>query len=216
MSRVRTRVALFSATTIAATAAIASFTIGSSSASPTGFGPDQALAPTVTTTTDAKAKKGISLKGAFHDRGAVSRSELAGLKQLTMKMKYQTDGGQQQHVYKGPLLLDVLNAHEPAFSSDRHDPLRYALLFKASDGFLAALSWGEIATDLANKHVIIALTEDGKQLTRPRLVVPGDTHGARQVYDLATISLLRLTPAMANGAAGAMSEGSSDDSGHNH
>ncbi len=211
MSRMRTRVALFSATTLAATAAVATFTVGSSTASP-----DLSNAPTVNVAgRDAAAKhKGISINGAVEDRGPISRPELEAFTQRTMKMKYQTSGGEQSHRYTGPLLLDVLNSVEPNFSSDKHDPLRFVFLVKATDGFLAALAWGEIDPELANKRAIIALTEDGTKLDRPRLVLPGDHHGARQVYDVATISLLRLTPNMANGAAGKQEDHA--DVGHNH
>lgn len=54
----------------------------------------------------------------------------------------------------------------------------------------------------AHKKVLITLTEDGKALARPRLVVPGDKHGARQVYDVASISLLRLSTILNKGTAG--------------
>ncbi|HUR73531.1 MAG TPA: hypothetical protein VMZ00_04600 [Sporichthya sp.] len=193
MSRLHTRVALFSATTLAATAAVASLAVGSSSATPAGFAPDHSTAPTVAAVADAK--KGITLRGALQDGGALSRSDLQGLTQQKIKQQYMTSKGTQKHAFTGPLLLDILNDAKPDFSTDQHDPLRFVILAKASDNFLAALSWGEIATDLANKRVIVALTEDGKRLDRPRLVIPGDKHGARQVYDLVSITLVRLGPA---------------------
>jgi hypothetical protein len=193
MSRLRTRVALFSATTLAATTAVASFTIGSSSASPTGTALGHGLTPTVAANTGAE--KGVTLRGAVEDTGVISRSDLAAMTQLTVKQKYMTSSGEQKHTFTGALLLGVLTDAKPAFSSDPHDPLRFVILARATDNFLAALSWGEIATDLANRKVLIALTEDGKKLDRPRLVIPGDKHGARQVYDLASITLVRLGPA---------------------
>ncbi len=157
--------------------------------------------------------RGVTVNGAVGDRGPISRAALAGFDQRVVRMTYQTSGGPQTHRYTGPLLLDVLRSAEPNFSSDRHDPLRYAVLVQATDGFLAAIAWGELDPELANKRAIVALTEDGKKLTRPRIVLPGDHHGARQVYDVASISLLRLSPEMATGKAGRVLRNSP---GHEH
>ncbi len=201
----RTRAALFTTTTAVATVAVATLTVGSSTASSTSSAP---AAPTIATTSTAgapvaaTAPKGVTFKGAVGDRGAISRTDLADFPQRAVKMTYTTSGGDQTHRYTGPLLLDLVKSVEPNFSSDKHDPLRYVLLVQATDGFLAAVAWGEIDPELANKRAILALTEDGKQLKRPRLVLPGDSHGARQVYDVAAISLLRLSPNMAGGNAG--------------
>jgi hypothetical protein len=183
---------------------IATLTVAPSTASP--------VAPTVTAA--GEAKKGVAVRGAVGDRGAISRRELQDFAQQKVTSRYQTSGGPQSHVYTGPLLLDVLNSVEPNFSSDRHDMLRYAILVEATDGFLATLAWGEIDPELAHKKAIVALTEDGKALDRPRLVVPGDTHGARQVYDLATIFLLRLSPELAGGSAGRILSGAPGHEGH--
>lgn len=203
MSRLRTPVALFAAATLTATTAVTVLSGGSSTAS---LNPSTAAA-TAGVDVATAAKKGITINGAVGERGPVSRAELEAFEQRAVRMTYQTSGGPQKHRYTGPLLLDVLRSVEPNFSSDRHDPLRYVLLVQATDGFLVALAWGEIDPELANKRAIIALTEDGKKLTRPRLVLPDDSHGARQVYDVAKISLLRLTPAMAHGTAGRMLSG---------
>jgi hypothetical protein len=206
MSRLRSRVALFGATTLAttlaATVAVTSFTLGS---------PPASAVPSMhslnTSSASAAQLKGVEIRGAVGERGPISRAELADFDEVTFAFSYQTSGGPQTHRYSGPLLLDVLNSVEPNFSSDPHDNLRYAILVKASDGYLAALAWGEIAPDLADKRAILALTEDGKTLARPRLVLPGDSHGARQVFDVATIFLLRLSPELAKGEAGRILSG---------
>lgn len=207
MFQLRSRAAMLAAGTVLAAMAVATLTVGPSTASPTASG-------IATASAETEARKGVSIRGAVGDRGAISRAELKAFAQKTVASRYETSGGPQSHVYTGPLLLDVLNSVEPNFSSDRHDQLRYAILVKASDGFLATLAWGEIDPELANKNVIVALTEDGKALARPRLVVPGDTHGARQVYDLATIFLLRLSPELAGGSAGRVLSGVPGHEGH--
>lgn len=211
MSKLRSRAAVLAAGTVLVSMSVAALTVGPSTASPT------VAATTEAATTEAatiEAKKGISIRGAVGERGAISRGELGSFTQKQVASRYETSGGPQSHVYTGPLLLDVLNSVEPNFSSDDHDKLRYAILVQASDGFLATLAWGEIDPELAHKTVIVALTEDGKALDRPRLVVPGDTHGARQVYDLATIFLLRLSPELAGGSAGRVVSGGPGHEGH--
>lgn len=192
MPQLRSRAALLAAGTVLASMTIATYAVAPSTASP--------APPAVAPTTDAE--QGVTVRGAVGDPGPISRQALQGFRQLEVRSRYQTSGGPQSHGYTGPLLLDVLNSVRPDFSADPHDLLRYAILVEASDGFLATLAWGEIQPDLADKTVIVALTEDGETLLRPRLVVPDDTHGARQVYDLATIFLLRLSPELADGPAG--------------
>ena len=63
-----------------------------------------------------------------------------------------------------------------------------------ADAYQAAVSYGEISPDFANKEVLVAVTQDGKPLSRPRLVVPGDIKGARYVSDLIELHVSRLTP----------------------
>jgi hypothetical protein len=199
---------MLAAATVLASMTVATLAVAPSTASPVAA----TVATTVATTTETE--QGVTVRGAVGDRGAISRARLQDLTQRKVASRYQTSGGPQSHLYTGPLLLDVLNSVEPNFSSDRHDMLRYAILLEAADGFLAALAWGEIDPELAHKKAIVALTEDGKALGRPRLVVPGDTHGARQVYDLATIFLLRLSPELAEGSAGRIESGSPGHGGH--
>jgi hypothetical protein len=204
MSRLRTRVALFSATTLAATAAVATFAVGSSNASSVaGKTPDVTLTPTVNLTGEqATANKGVTIKGAVEDRGTITRARLEALPQHNFTAHYQTAKGPSTHTYSGPLLLDVLNLVKPNFGPEDSDVLKYVILVKATDGFTAALSWGEIEPKLEGKHVFLALKQDGQKVALPRLAVPKDHFGGRFVYDIASISLLRLSPAMANGEAG--------------
>jgi hypothetical protein len=206
MFRLRTRVALFSATTLAATTAVAALAMGSSSAtagSPTGnAAPTAHLTDGRSTAETGVGLRGVSIKGAVEDRGPITRAQLAALPQHNFTAHFQTAKGSSTHTYSGPLLLDVLKLAKPNFGPSDSDVLRYVILVKATDGFTAALSWGEIEPKLENKHVMLALVQDGKQVTRPGLVVPRDHFGGRYVYDISSISLLRLSASMANGDAG--------------
>jgi hypothetical protein len=200
MSRLRTRVALFSAASLATTAAVATFAMGSSTASPSGSTPTGNLTPAVTTATTAN--QGVKIKGAVEDRGTITRAKLEALPQHNFTAHYQTAKGPSTHTYSGPLLLDVLKLAKPNFGPKDSDVLRYVLLVTASDGFTAAISWGEIEPKLEGKHIFLALKQDGKKVALPRLAVPKDHFGGRFVYDITSISLLRLSPSMASGEAG--------------
>jgi hypothetical protein len=203
MSRLRTRVALFSATTLAATAAVATFAMGSSTAVSPSATPDVNVTPTLNLTGDkTTANKGVNIKGAVEDRGTITRARLEALPQHNFTAHYQTAKGPSTHTYSGPLLLDVLKLAKPNFGPKDSDVLKYVILVRASDGFTAALSWGEIEPKLEGKHVFLALKQDGKKVALPRLAVPKDHFGGRFVYDITSISLLRLSPSMANGEAG--------------
>jgi solute:Na+ symporter, SSS family len=56
-----------------------------------------------------------------------------------------------------------------------------ALPQRAADGHAALVSYGEISPDFGNRRILLATSEDGVALERPRLVVPGDVKGARYV-----------------------------------
>jgi hypothetical protein len=50
-------------------------------------------------------------------------------------------------------------------------------------------STGEIAPDLGGKPALVAYERDGKPLDDFRIVMPGDKHGARNVRDVAAITV---------------------------
>ena len=62
----------------------------------------------------------------------------------------------------------------------------------ASDGYQAAVAWGEIDPRFAATEVLLAYEEDRQPLARPRLVLPSDERGGRYVTDVTRVSLLRL------------------------
>jgi hypothetical protein len=91
---------------------------------------------------------------------------------------------------KGVLLYDLLQRAKPKFDpKKKRDMLRYAVLVHATDGYATAISWGEIDPDFAAKPILVTVEENDKRLERPGLIVPGDKHGGRHVYDMDRISL---------------------------
>jgi hypothetical protein len=87
-----------------------------------------------------------------------------------------------------------VTAADPAVDPGRkHPSLPLTILVTGADGYAAALSRGEISPDLAAAPVLIAYAEDDHPLDRPRLVVPGDVEGARDVSDLVDVRVVDLT-----------------------
>ncbi|MGD9527603.1 hypothetical protein [Pseudonocardia sp.] len=48
--------------------------------------------------------------------------------------------------------------------------------------------------DFGNRGILLAVTQDGADLTRPRLVVPGDVKGGRYVSDIVQLHITRTAP----------------------
>lgn len=109
------------------------------------------------------------------------------------RVQFESSQGKQNGSYRGPLLIDVLNAAEPQFNpEERNDPALFAILVTATDGFQTVVSWGEIDPRYAGNDILLAFEEDREALDRPRLVVPGDVMGARYVTDITRVTLIRI------------------------
>ena len=60
----------------------------------------------------------------------------------------------------------------------------------ARDGHQVAFSVGAIAPEFGNTPVMLAVEQDGKPMADGlRVVVPGDTRGARNIRDVTAIEL---------------------------
>lgn len=66
------------------------------------------------------------------------------------------------------------------------------MLAVGADGYAATVSYGGVSPDFGNRGLLVALTEDGKPLARPRLVVSCDVKGVRFVSDLVELQVVRL------------------------
>ena len=106
-----------------------------------------------------------------------------------VRARFGSGDGREEHRYRGALLLDVLEAAQPQFDPETKND---AVLVTASDGYQAAVAWGEIGPRFAATEVLLAYEEDRQPLARPRLVVPSDERGGRYVTEVTRVSLLRL------------------------
>lgn len=73
----------------------------------------------------------------------------------------------------------------------KNDLLSFAVLAVATDAYQAAVAYGEVSPNFGNKGVLLAVSEDGNTLSRPRLLVPGDVRGGRYVTDVIELHVSR-------------------------
>ena len=135
----------------------------------------------------------VRLSGAIGEPRTWSVDGLATLPLQTQEVSFLGEGMQKTIRGRGVPLLDLLQRAKPKFDpKKKRDLLRYAVLVHATDGYAAAISWGEIDPDFAAKPVLVTVEENDKRLSRPGLIVPGDKHGGRHVYDIDRITLVAL------------------------
>jgi hypothetical protein len=137
----------------------------------------------------------IKLGGAVTDSRTWSVDGLASLPgQQTQEVGFLGEGMQKSIKGTGVLLYDLLQKAKPKFDAKKkRDALRYAVLVHATDNYATAIAWGEIDPDFANKPILVTVEENGKKLGRPGLLVPGDKHGGRHIYDMDRITLEALS-----------------------
>ncbi len=119
-------------------------------------------------------------------------SEAAAMAPATMDVSFGTARGVMKGRFSGPLLWTVLTgAHEISAKT----AARVSVVVTGADGYVAVIAGGEIAPFLAGRPVIVATSQDGKALAPGhwRIVVPGDAHGARDVFDVVKIGVVIAT-----------------------
>lgn len=134
----------------------------------------------------------VALTGDVKTPTQLVAAQLAGLPQQTVKVAYGSSKGAEQHTETGVPLAGLLPVSALATTPRKNDQLDFAVVATGADGYSAAVSYGEISPDFGNRGVLVALSEDGKPLDRPRLVVPGDVKGGRYVSGLTELRVVRL------------------------
>lgn len=151
------------------------------------LGPSATAAPT----TPGAVRGAVVVEGQVERPIVVTTAELrTEYAQVRLTVTFLSGSTEETHTYRGALLLDVLDSAVPTFDpNQKNDKLRYAVLVAAADGYQASVAWGEIDPEFADTQVLLAYSEDGRPLARPRLVVPGDERGGRYVTDVVSVSL---------------------------
>jgi hypothetical protein len=131
--------------------------------------------------------------GDVQHRLRLSIADIAAMPdQKTVEVDYHAGGGNEHHVFSGPLLLDVLAKAAPNFDpAIKNDKLRHFVSITASDAYQALIAYGELDPAFENKQILLAVTQDGASLADqgPRLAVPGDTAGGRYVTGVVEVKI---------------------------
>lgn len=135
----------------------------------------------------------VALTGDLRAPGPVTAQQLAGLPQHTVDVRYTSGKGVEQRTETGVLLADLLPPDALATTGAKNDLLSFAVRAVGADGYAAVVSYGELSPDFGDRGLLVALTEDGTALARPRLVVPGDVKGGRYVSDLVELHVVRVS-----------------------
>jgi hypothetical protein len=155
--------------------------------------PAAATAPPAAATMSVAPPAGaVALTGDVRTPTVLAKADLAGLPQQTVAVSFGTEKGPQQHSETGVALSALLPADKLATTAKKNDMLSFAVVAVGVDGYSAAFGYGDVSADFGNRGLLVALTEDGKPLDRPRLVVPGDVKGGRYVSDLTELHVVRL------------------------
>ena len=124
---------------------------------------------------------------------AFSETEFRSMPRTTVAL--EEDG--RPVTYEGVLVADVLTRAGASMGAAlRGEALASYVVATASDGYRVVFSLGELDPSLARSRVLVADTVDGKPLFAYqgpfRLVVPGDTRGARSVRMLQQLEVIRI------------------------
>lgn len=141
----------------------------------------------------ARAAKpaGVKIDGEVLHPQVFTLADVKALPPVQVDVSVTTMHGQDRHTWTGPLLLTLLNKAELKNAPGKNSWLRHAFLVHGADGYVTALSIGEIDPMAENKQVILAYRKSGDTADLPalRLVVPGDSHAPRQVHEVVEIEV---------------------------
>lgn len=124
------------------------------------------------------------LGGALAHPGPLDAAALAKLPQISLPVAYGTGHGVTSGRYAGVLLWDLLQQAGPTDQPGKHASLRHTLLVVGQDGYAVAFSFGELSPGGTADPVLLVADAGGWNL-----VVPGDRTGARDVHQVARISV---------------------------
>jgi hypothetical protein len=150
------------------------------------------LAPLALLAFVAAAPAGVSVLAPTGARATVSEATLAALPQTQVQVRFEAAHGAEAVTASGPTLWAVLGAAGAIGKPTARDAAHLAVVVTGADGYASVLALGEMSPDLEGKNVILALSANGKPLGAGhwRLLVPGEKHGARDVFDVVGIAVV--------------------------
>jgi hypothetical protein len=138
----------------------------------------------------------VVVTGAVRHPGIrLNLAQLTAMPTHTVTVSFSSAKGTESHTETGVPVATLLGqlglATDPA---RKDDELSFAVFAIGADGYRAVVSYGEISPEYGNRDVLVSLVQDGTPLARPRLIVPGDVKGGRDVANLVRLQITRVVP----------------------
>ncbi len=149
--------------------------------------------------------KSFPLSGLVNTSGVYQIADLQALPQAEVSTNAKAGNSELGlHQYGGPLLVELLNkAGVKVDSGKPNDILRKAVVVYGSDGYSAAVAWGEIDPKYGNKKVVLAFQRDGQPMPEAdgfaRLIMPGDIAAGRFISNVAKVEVKDVGTVPASG-----------------
>ncbi len=143
-----------------------------------------ALLPVPLRAQPAAAASPFVLDGAVARSGPVDPSALARLPVISVPVSQITGHGQSHDRPSGVRLWDLLQQAGPRDAAAKHAGLRHTVTVVGRDGYQVAFSFGELDPDGSADPVLVVVSAG-----RAGLVVPGDRTAARNVHDVARMTV---------------------------
>ncbi|MFF1670283.1 hypothetical protein ACFVWN_11180, partial [Nocardiopsis flavescens] len=126
--------------------------------------------------------------------GSVTVTDLSPFRHRTTTAAFLcATSGPRSHVFRGPLLYEVLSALAPLVPDvPRRTRAHCAVWLRGGDGHGAVVSWAEIDPEFAAAPFLLATAVDGTPLGEqgPQLVSPGDRCGARYISAITRVDVV--------------------------
>lgn len=138
------------------------------------------------------ASQAVAITGAVAHPQSLTLDDLHKLPSTTVQVSFLTDKGPMTGSFTGVLLSQVLSNAGVIDAPGKNAYLRHVYMVSGRDGYVVALSQGEIDSRYGGEMAILAFAGDGKTLDAGdgiRLVIPGDKHGGRAVRDVISIEV---------------------------
>ena len=140
----------------------------------------------------AAQAQSVEISGHVRQTLNLSTADLKALPAETVEVSFESAQGRSQGKFVGVRLWMLVDRAGLADTEGRHPDLHHSIEIHARDGYRIIMSLGEIDPDFGNKQVILAYSKDGQPISdsdAPRLIVPGDRHGARDVRAVDRITI---------------------------
>lgn len=132
---------------------------------------------------------GLAVSGRVAHPRTYSAADLAALPVVTVAVPASAKPDAPKVSYAGTLLWPMLDAAGWLDLPGRKTHLQHLILVRGSDGYAVGVSIAELDPGFEGKQIILATMQDGKPLSPPELVVPGDKRAGRRVHGVVAIEV---------------------------